>query len=242
MENRQCGLILALDVPAPDAAREFLDRLDKATPYVKIGPRLYAMSGLPFVKEIIARGYDVFLDLKLHDIPNTVKRTAHQLAALGVYCTTVHALGGKQMIQAAKEGLIEGTPAGKPVPKLLAVTELTSISEEVLKNEQHCSLSLADEVKSLAHQAQEAGADGIICSPLEVKAMKSEFSDDFMFVTPGIRPKSYQKDDQARVATPGQARENGSTAIVVGRPITQVADPQKAYEEILKDWNKNDAK
>ena len=217
----------------------FLNQLQPQSKlHVKLGMEMFYQYGPEIVRDLSAKGYQIFLDLKLHDIPNTVKRTARQLAALGVYCTTVHALGGKEMIKAAKEGLIEGTPEGKEVPKLLAVTELTSISEDVLRDEQHCSLSLADEVKSLAHQAQTAGADGIICSPLEVKAMKNEFSDDFMFVTPGIRPASYQKDDQARVATPSQARENGSTAIVVGRPITQAENPQVAYEEILKDWTK----
>lgn len=217
----------------------FLNQLQPQSKlHVKLGMEMFYQYGPEIVRDLSAKGYQIFLDLKLHDIPNTVKRTARQLAALGVYCTTVHALGGKEMIKAAKEGLIEGTPEGKEVPKLLAVTELTSISEDVLRDEQHCSLSLADEVKSLAHQAQTAGADGIICSPLEVKAMKNEFSDDFMFVTPGIRPASYKKDDQARVATPSQARENGSTAIVVGRPITQAENPQVAYEEILKDWTK----
>lgn len=217
----------------------FLNQLQPQSKlHVKLGMEMFYQYGPEIVRDLSAKGYQIFLDLKLHDIPNTVKRTARQLAALGVYCTTVHALGGKEMIKAAKEGLIEGTPEGKKVPKLLAVTELTSISEDVLRDEQHCSLSLADEVKSLAHQAQTAGADGIICSPLEVKAMKNEFSDDFMFVTPGIRPASYKKDDQARVATPSQARENGSTAIVVGRPITQAEKPQVAYEEILKDWTK----
>lgn len=217
----------------------FLNQLQPQSKlHVKLGMEMFYQYGPEIVRDLSAKGYQIFLDLKLHDIPNTVKRTARQLAALGVYCTTVHALGGKEMIKAAKEGLIEGTPEGKEVPKLLAVTELTSISEDVLRAEQHCSLSLADEVKSLAHQAQTAGADGIICSPLEVKAMKNEFSDDFMFVTPGIRPASYKKDDQARVATPSQARENGSTAIVVGRPITQAENPQVAYEEILKDWTK----
>lgn len=217
----------------------FLNQLQPQSKlHVKLGMEMFYQYGPEIVRDLSAKGYQIFLDLKLHDIPNTVKRTARQLAALGVYCTTVHALGGKEMIKAAKEGLIEGTPEGKKVPKLLAVTELTSISEDVLRDEQHCSLSLADEVKSLAHQAQTAGADGIICSPLEVKAMKNEFSDDFMFVTPGIRPASYKKDDQARVATPSQARENGSTAIVVGRPITQAENPQVAYEEILKDWTK----
>ena len=217
----------------------FLNQLQPQSKlHVKLGMEMFYQYGPEIVCDLSAKGYQIFLDLKLHDIPNTVKRTARQLAALGVYCTTVHALGGKEMIKAAKEGLIEGTPEGKEVPKLLAVTELTSISEDVLRDEQHCSLSLADEVKSLAHQAQTAGADGIICSPLEVKAMKNEFSDDFMFVTPGIRPASYKKDDQARVATPSQARENGSTAIVVGRPITQAENPHVAYEEILKDWTK----
>lgn len=232
-------LFIALDFDDQEKMWLFLNQLQPQSKlHVKLGMEMFYQYGPEIVRDLSAKGYQIFLDLKLHDIPNTVKRTARQLAALGVYCTTVHALGGKEMIKAAKEGLIEGTPEGKKVPKLLAVTELTSISEDVLRDEQHCSLSLADEVKSLAHQAQTAGADGIICSPLEVKAMKNEFSDDFMFVTPGIRPASYKKDDQARVATPSQARENGSTAIVVGRPITQAEKPQVAYEEILKDWTK----
>lgn len=232
-------LFIALDFDDQEKMWLFLNQLQPQSKlHVKLGMEMFYQYGPEIVRDLSAKGYQIFLDLKLHDIPNTVKRTARQLAALGVYCTTVHALGGKEMIKAAKEGLIEGTPEGKEVPKLLAVTELTSISEDVLRDEQHCSLSLADEVKSLAHQAQTAGADGIICSPLEVKAMKNEFSDDFMFVTPGIRPASYKKDDQARVATPSQARENGSTAIVVGRPITQSENPQVAYEEILKDWTK----
>ena len=232
-------LFIALDFDDQEKMWLFLNQLQPQSKlHVKLGMEMFYQYGPEIVRDLSAKGYQIFLDLKLHDIPNTVKRTARQLAALGVYCTTVHALGGKEMIKAAKEGLIEGTPEGKEVPKLLAVTELTSISEDVLRDEQHCSLSLADEVKSLAHQAQMAGADGIICSPLEVKAMKNEFSDDFMFVTPGIRPASYKKDDQARVATPSQARENGSTAIVVGRPITQSENPQVAYEEILKDWTK----
>lgn len=232
-------LFIALDFDDQEKMWLFLNQLQPQSKlHVKLGMEMFYQYGPEIVRDLAAKGYQIFLDLKLHDIPNTVKRTARQLAALGVYCTTVHALGGKEMIKAAKEGLIEGTPEGKEVPKLLAVTELTSISEDVLRDEQHCSLSLADEVKSLAHQAQTAGADGIICSPLEVKAMKNEFSDDFMFVTPGIRPASYKKDDQARVATPSQARENGSTAIVVGRPITQAENPQVAYEEILKDWTK----
>ena len=232
-------LFIALDFDDQEKMWLFLNQLQPQSKlHVKLGMEMFYQYGPEIVRDLSAKGYQIFLDLKLHDIPNTVKRTARQLAALGVYCTTVHALGGKEMIKAAKEGLIEGTPEGKEVPKLLAVTELTSISEDVLRDEQHCSLSLADEVKSLAHQAQTAGADGIICSPLEVKAMKNEFSDDFMFVTPGIRPASYKKDDQARVATPSQARENGSTAIVVGRPITQAENPQVAYKEILKDWTK----
>ena len=232
-------LFIALDFDDQEKMWLFLNQLQPQSKlHVKLGMEMFYQYGPEIVRDLSAKGYQIFLDLKLHDIPNTVKRTARQLAALGVYCTTVHALGGKEMIKAAKEGLIEGTPEGKEVPKLLAVTELTSISEDVLRDEQHCSLSLADEVKSLAHQAQTAGADGIICSPLEVKAMKNEFSDDFMFVTPGIRPASYKKDDQARVATPSQARENGSTAIVVGRPITQAENPHVAYEEILKDWTK----
>lgn len=173
----------------------------------------------------------------MHDIPNTVYNGAKALAKLGITFTTVHALGGSQMIKAAKDGLIAGTPAGKSVPKLLAVTELTSISDDVLAHEQNCSLPMDKQVLSLAKMAKAAGADGVICSPLEVKELHEAIGDDFLYVTPGIRPKGNAKDDQSRVATPADAKEWGSSAIVVGRPITLASDPEAAYEAIKKEFN-----
>lgn len=234
-------LFIALDFDQADKMWTFLNSLGTSkNVHVKLGMEMFYQYGPEIVRDLAKKGYQVFLDLKLHDIPNTVKQAAKQLAKLGVYCTTVHALGGKEMIQAAKEGLIEGTPKDKKIPKLLAVTELTSISEKVLKEEQGCSKSLNSQVKDLAHLAQESGADGVICSPLEVKSMKKEFSEDFMFVTPGIRPEGYRKDDQKRITTPKKAFLNGSTAIVVGRPITQAKDPAQSYQNILKEWENNE--
>lgn len=173
----------------------------------------------------------------MHDIPNTVYQAAKSLANLGITYTTVHALGGKHMIEAAREGLVAGTPIGKDIPKLLAVTELTSISEEGLEFEQNCRLSMKEQVLSLAKMAKESGADGVICSPLEVKELRTELGDGFLYVTPGIRPAESSHDDQNRTATPKMAKEFGATAIVVGRPITLASDPKAAYQAIRKEFN-----
>ncbi|PXZ09900.1 orotidine-5'-phosphate decarboxylase [Lactobacillus helveticus] len=231
-------VIVAIDVDNQEQLTKILSNLGQPQDvFIKIGMELLYHAGPDLVKKLAKQGYQIFLDLKLHDIPNTVYQATKQLAQLGITYTTVHALGGSQMIQAAKDGLIAGTPAGHTVPKLLAVTELTSISDEVLRFEQNCALSMSEQVMSLAKTAKKSGADGVICSPLEVKELHQKIGDDFLYVTPGIRPKGSAKDDQSRVATPAQASKWGSTAIVVGRPITLATDPHAAYEAIKKEFN-----
>lgn len=205
---------------------------------VKIGMELFYGQGPTIVRDLRQRGCDVFLDLKLHDIPHTVQRAMTQLGRLGVQYTTVHALGGRRMIAAAKAGLVAGAhAAGRPVPKLLAVTELTSVTPAELARDQHCQLSMTDQVVALAQLAQDAGADGVITSPQEVAALRQAVGPDFWYVTPGIRPAGAAADDQARTATPAVAARAGSTALVVGRPILQAAQPVDAYHALLKEWN-----
>lgn len=231
-------VIVALDVDNQDQLKDILKNLgDPKETTIKIGMELFFNSGASLVKELVDQGYSIFLDLKLHDIPNTVYNGAKQLAQLGISYITVHSLGGSQMIKAAKDGLIAGTPANKNVPKLLAVTELTSISDEVLANEQNCKLSMKEQVLSLAQMAKDSGADGVICSPLEVSTLRKEIGTDFLYVTPGIRPNHNAHDDQVRTATPAQASEFGASAIVVGRPITLASDPKSAYQAIKKEFN-----
>lgn len=233
-------VIVALDVDNREQLDEILAKLgNPEDTTIKIGMELFFNQGDKIVKDLVAQGYRIFLDLKLHDIPNTVYNGMKQLAKLGIAYTTVHALGGSTMIHAAKQGLIEGTPVGKSVPKLLAVTELTSISDDVLANEQNCKLSMKEEVVSLAKTAKSAGADGVICSACEVKDLHKEVGNDFLYVTPGIRPKEDAHDDQARTATPAQANKWGSSALVVGRPITLASDPAASYDKIVKEFNQN---
>lgn len=231
-------VIVALDIDNQAQLQRLLPKLGQPKDvFIKVGMELFYHTGSQLVKQLADQGYKIFLDLKLHDIPNTVYNGAKALAGLGITFTTVHALGGSQMIKAAKDGLIAGTPIGKSVPKLLAVTELTSISDEVLLHEQNCALPMKKQVLALAQMAKNSGADGVICSPLEVKELHEQIGDDFLYVTPGIRPASKAKDDQSRVATPAQAKKWGSSAIVVGRPITLATDPQTAYEAIKKEFN-----
>ncbi|WP_347283749.1 orotidine-5'-phosphate decarboxylase [Lactobacillus taiwanensis] len=231
-------VIVALDLDNEKKLNELLPKLGKPeNVFIKIGMELFFNEGPAIVRNLSEQSYQIFLDLKMNDIPNTVYNGAKALAKLGITYTTVHALGGNQMITAAKEGLIAGTPIGKNVPKLLAVTELTSISDEILHEEQNCNLLMEQQVLSLTETAKKAGADGVICSPLEVKSLRQNVGDNFLYVTPGIRPAGNDKDDQSRVATPAQAKEWGSTAIVVGRPITRATNPEAAYEAIKKEFN-----
>ena len=231
------AVFVALDFDNQNEVHELLTKLGHPQEtYLKIGMELYYHYGAEFVQGLVKQGYHIFLDLKLHDIPNTVYQAARQIAQLGIFCTTVHALGGSEMILAAKKGLIDGTPAGSETPKLLAVTELTSISEKILANEQNCSLSMTDQVVSLAQTAKKAGADGVICSPLEVKNLRKQVGSGFLYVTPGIRLVDRITDDQIRIASPKKAKEFGSSALVVGRPITQAENPALVYREIKKEF------
>ena len=220
-------VIVALDFADDFECIQFLSQFPKDTDlFLKIGLEMFCQFGYPFVRSLRNRGYKIFLDLKLHDIPNTVRRTCEMIAKWDVQMLTVHASGGAEMIAAAKEGLATSDT------KLLAVTQLTSLGQDELKNELQIPLKSQDYVTHLAKLAYSNGADGVISSALEVPMIKEATSGEFLCVTPGIRPKSAQIGDQKRVATPAQARELGSDAIVVGRPITQASDGFFAYKDI----------
>ncbi|WP_300560755.1 orotidine-5'-phosphate decarboxylase [Companilactobacillus sp.] len=224
-------VIVALDFADDFECIQFLSQFPKDTDlFLKIGLEMFCQFGYPFVRSLRNRGYKTFLDLKLHDIPNTVRRTCEMIAKWDVQMLTVHASGGSEMIAAAKEGLSSSNT------KLLAVTQLTSLGQTELKDELQIPLKSQDYVTHLASLAFNNGADGVISSALEVPMIKEATSPDFLCVTPGIRPKSAQIGDQKRVATPAQARELGSDAIVVGRPITQASDGFFAYKDIYQEW------
>lgn len=228
MIKEKCGLIVALDVPSPEAARNFLDRLDKATQYIKIGPRLYAMGGLPFVKEIISRGYDVFLDLKLHDIPNTVASAVEPLSEAGLWALTLHTSGGFEMM--ARSAAIRDK-AGSGM-KLLGITVLTSLGGE-LWSDVHPGCDMKEALIRRAETAQKAGLDGIVCSPVDLALLRGH-AENLLRVVPGIRAKKVSTEDQTRVATAKDAAEAGASYIVVGRPILEAPDPIAATKDILK--------
>lgn len=229
--------IIALDFASEKEVNLFLDRFDpKEVLFVKVGMELYYSCGPTIILSIKARGHAIFLDLKLHDIPNTVESAMRTLAKLGIDMVNVHAAGGSKMIQAAKKGLNEGTLEGHAVPKLIAVTQLTSINDDTMHKEQLIPVSLLESVVHYARLAMEAGADGVVCSPLEAQAVAQATKPGFLRVTPGIRLGS-DHQDQVRVTTPQQARSIGSSHIVVGRPITQASDPVTAYHQIEKEWN-----
>lgn len=226
-------VIIALDFADDFECIEFLSQFPKnENLFVKIGLEMFCQFGYPFVRSLRNRGYNIFLDLKLHDIPNTVRRTCEMIAKWDVQMLTVHASGGAEMIAAAKQGL-EGTDT-----KLLAVTQLTSLGQVELANELQVPLQSQDYVTHLAKLAYDNGADGVISSALEVPLIKEATGEDFLCITPGIRPKSAQVGDQKRVATPAKARVLGSDGIVVGRPITQAENGYVEYKNICKEWNK----
>ncbi|MDR0854760.1 MAG: orotidine-5'-phosphate decarboxylase [Christensenellaceae bacterium] len=225
-------VIIALDFSSKAETLNFLAQFEGLNPYIKIGMELFYSEGSSLVTELKEKGFKIFLDLKLHDIPNTVKKAMRNLARLGVDITNCHAGGGIEMMRAAKQGLDEGTGEDKK-PLLIAVTQLTSTSETALHNELLINASMADTVKKYAENAKAAGLDGVVCSPLEAAIMK-ELS--LISITPGVRPLGADVGDQQRVTTPAKARELGSTYIVVGRPITDAPNPKAAYLEIRKDF------
>ena len=230
-------VIIALDFKDMETSLKFLDQFNESL-YVKVGMELFYGSGLEIIKEIKKRGHKIFLDLKLHDIPNTVKKAMTNLAKLGVDLINLHAAGGSIMMKAAMEGLIEGSNGQRPL--LIAVTQLTSTSKEMMNNEQLIPGEVIDSVVNYAKVAKESGLDGIVCSPLEVKLVKEVCGKEFLTVTPGIRLASNNKDDQVRITTPSMAREIGSDFIVVGRPITQAENPVEAYNQIAKEFLGNE--
>jgi orotidine-5'-phosphate decarboxylase len=223
--NARDRLIVALDVPTADAARALVDRLSGHVGMFKVGSQLFTAAGPDLVREVVARGEKVFLDLKFHDIPNTVAGAVASASRLGVSLVDVHGLGGKAMMEAGVGALpAMGT-------RLLAITILTSHAEDTL-GEIGVNGSMAESVRRLAQLAKEAGTDGVVASPHEVAVVREACGSDFLIVTPGIRPAGAAMADQARAATPSAAIAAGADYVVVGRPITDAADPAAAADAI----------
>lgn len=226
-------VIVALDFAGGEQALKFLDKFQGKKPFVKIGMELFYAEGPSIVRAIKARGHKIFLDLKLHDIPNTVKKAMSSLKNLDVDMCNLHAAGGSEMMKYAIEGL---TREDGSRPILIAVTILTSIGEERLNDELRVSGRLDETVMGYAKLACDSGLDGVVCSPLEAGKVKSVCGDKFLTVTPGVRFADGEKGDQVRVTTPSKARDLGSDYIVVGRPITAAADPVAAYERACAEF------
>ncbi|WP_138493195.1 orotidine-5'-phosphate decarboxylase [Paenibacillus pinistramenti] len=232
-------LMVALDFKSAEEARALIQRLEGIPCYMKVGMQLYYAAGPDFIRELKDKGYSVFLDLKMHDIPNTVKGGADSITRLGVDMFNVHAAGGVKMMQAAYEGAANaaGQIGGLNIPLIIAVTQLTSTDQETLNNEIGIAGSVEQAVLNYAALAKQAGLHGVVASPLEVKAIKAACGSGFITVTPGIRPAGSETGDQSRILTPGQAMEQGTDFIVVGRPITAAADPREAALQIIEEMN-----
>lgn len=226
-------VIIACDFPSKEATLNFLDKFENEKPFVKIGMELFYAEGPQIVRDIKERGHKIFLDLKLHDIPNTVKSAMKVLSNLDVDMTNLHASGTIEMMKAALEGLTK--PDGTR-PILIAVTQLTSTSEERMKTDLLINETLENTVAHYAKNAKIAGLDGIVCSPLESKSVHEKLGSDFLTITPGIRFAGGDKGDQIRVTTPKDAKELTSDYIVVGRPITAAADPVAAYKQACTEF------
>ena len=226
-------VIIACDFSSKQEVLSFLDKFQGKKPFVKIGMELFYAEGPAIVKEIKERGHKIFLDLKLHDIPNTVKKSMAVLSGLDVDICNLHASGTKRMMEAALEGLTR--PDGTR-PLLIAVTQLTSTDQESMETDLLIKEPIAEVVMHYAKNAAEAGLDGVVCSPLEAQKVHETCGDKFLTVTPGVRFADGDIGDQKRVMTPAQAKEIGSDYIVVGRPITAAADPVAAYERCLSEF------
>ncbi|MBQ8403289.1 MAG: orotidine-5'-phosphate decarboxylase [Clostridia bacterium] len=226
-------VIIACDFDSAEKVFAFLDKFTGKKPFVKIGMELYYAEGPSIVREIKKRGHKIFLDLKLHDIPNTVKKSMAVLSRLDVDMTNLHAAGTGRMMEAAIEGLTreDGTR-----PMLIAVTQLTSTDEETMKKDLLIDKPIADVVMHYAHNAKVAGLDGVVCSPLEAGKVHETCGAGFVTVTPGVRFADGDIGDQKRVMTPAEAKKIGSDYIVVGRPITAAADPVAAYERCVAEF------
>lgn len=230
--------IIALDFPGEQEVMKFLAQFNDKL-FVKIGMELYMQEGPDIVRKVKDQGHDIFLDLKLHDIPNTVKSAMKGLARLGVDLVNVHAAGGQAMMEGALEGLEAGTVPGKERAALIAVTQLTSTTEQQMQKEQKIALSLTESVLHYAQLTKQAGLNGVVCSVHEAKAIREACGDDFLRVTPGIRMLGGDAHDQKRIATPDGAKKDGSSLIVVGRAITGANNPVQAYKEVCELWEEN---
>ncbi|MDO3409232.1 orotidine-5'-phosphate decarboxylase [Saccharibacillus sp. CPCC 101409] len=230
-------LMVALDYPDEQAARRLIGKLEGIPCYMKVGMQLFYQAGPQFVRELKSLGYSVFLDLKMHDIPNTVKGGASSIAKLGVDMFNVHAAGGSAMMQAAVQGVEEAlaNDASLSRPLVIAVTQLTSTDAATMNGEIGIPGSVEDAVVRYAKLAAGAGLDGVVASPLEAAGIKDACGKDFRTVTPGIRPAGSAADDQSRTRTPGEAISGGSDYIVVGRPITAASDPKEAAIRIIEE-------
>ncbi len=226
-------VIIACDFDSAAKTFEFLDKFEDKKPFVKIGMELYYAEGPSIVKEIKRRGHKIFLDLKLHDIPNTVKKSMAVLSRLDVDMTNLHAAGTISMMEAALEGL---TREDGSRPLLIAVTQLTSTDQERMENDLLIKEPIDKVVMHYAHNAAKAGLDGVVCSPLEAEKVHNTCGKSFLTVTPGVRFADGDIGDQKRVMTPAEAKRIGSDYIVVGRPITAAPDPVAAYERCVKEF------
>lgn len=226
-------VIIACDFSSKEETLAFLDKFSGKKPYVKIGMELFYAEGPEIVREIKARGHQIFLDLKLHDIPNTVKKSMSVLSRLDVDMVNLHAAGTRAMMEAALEGV---TRLDGSRPLVIAVTQLTSTSQERMQEELLISAPIDETVMHYAANAEKAGLDGVVCSPMEAGKVHETCGKQFLTVTPGIRFADGDKGDQVRVTTPAQAKEIGSDYIVVGRPITAASDPVAAYERCVAEF------
>jgi len=224
----EAKVVVALDFDNQADALAFVDKIEPSECRLKVGKEMFTYFGPDFVRELVKRGFDVFLDLKFHDIPNTVAKAVTAAAELGVWMVNVHATGGTKMMEAAKNAL---APYGDKAPLLIAVTVLTSMAEDDLAGIGIEKLP-AEHVNSLATLAQNAGLDGVVCSAMEAESLKDTFGESFKLVTPGIRPAGSSSDDQKRIMTPEQAIDVGVDYLVIGRPITKADNPSQVLKEI----------
>lgn len=228
-------IMVALDYPEAAAAEKLIEELKGIPCYMKVGMQLFYAAGPSFVSSLKERGYYVFLDVKMHDIPNTVKGGAHSVTRLGVDMFNVHAGGGQAMMEAALEGVDAALSSGAAKPAVIAVTHLTSTSQEVLNDQIGIGGSVEDAVLRYASLAKSAGLDGVVASPSEVVAIKSALGAAFQTVTPGIRPAGAALNDQSRIMSPGEALRQGTDFMVIGRPITAAPHPREALESIIEE-------
>ena len=222
-------VIVALDYDNKDTALAFVDKLDSSLCKLKVGKEMFTLFGPEFVKALIAKGFDVFLDLKYHDIPNTVKKAVEASLELGVWMLNVHSLGGKEMLRAAYDSIREALVK----PLILGVTILTSLDEKALK---HLGLELPieDQVLLLAKLCKKEGLDGVVCSPNELSILRNQLGEDFLLVTPGIRTEGLTKEDQKRTSTAKSAISNGANFVVIGREIILNSNPREKIKQILE--------